>query len=284
MRIAVLMTCHNRQEKTLACLDALFKCVVPSLTSISAYLVDDGSTDGTSSLVKLSYPQVNLISGNGSLYWSGGMRLALTTAHLETFDAYLWLNDDTILDSDAILKITTCANSSGGSNAIVVGATRDAISGELTYGGLVSQSALNPNTYVRLKVSQTAQQCQTINGNCVLIPKSVVDTIGNIDTAFIHALGDWDYGLRARSAGFQIWMSPGFVGTCSLNPPIIRKPADARSFSKQLRVICNAKNLPPRAWKAFVKRHYGLFWPIHFAKPYLATLYRAALANISRHA
>lgn len=284
MRIAALITCHNRREKTLACIEALFKCNTPSLTTIDVYLVDDGSTDNTRSLVNERYPQVTVIVGDGNLYWSGGMRLALTTAQSKGFDAYLWLNDDTLLDSGAIQKVLDCANNISTKDAIIVGATRDENTGVLTYGGLVAQSSFQPNTYIRLGVSDVGQQCQTMNGNCVLIPKQVVAAIGNIDTAFVHALGDWDYGLRARAAGFQIWVAPGFVGTCSLNPPAVKKPSEMKSFSTQMRTICNAKNLPPHAWKTFVKRHYGFFWPIYFARPYATTLFRTFLANLRRYA
>ena len=45
-QIAVLITCHNRKEKTLHCLQNLYK---QSITC-DVYLVDDGSIDGSSEL------------------------------------------------------------------------------------------------------------------------------------------------------------------------------------------------------------------------------------------
>ena len=72
MKIAILMTCHNRRETTLRCLRGL-----PS--DVEVYLVDDGSTDGTDEAVKATFPKVNVIRGTGNLYWAKGMELAWKT-------------------------------------------------------------------------------------------------------------------------------------------------------------------------------------------------------------
>ena len=45
-RIAVLLTCFNRKQKTLACLEALFNQTLPADTSLTTYLVDETSTGG----------------------------------------------------------------------------------------------------------------------------------------------------------------------------------------------------------------------------------------------
>jgi GT2 family glycosyltransferase len=60
--------------------------------------------------------------------------------------------------------------------------------------------------------------CDTMHGKCVLIPRSVVQIVGNLDPAFVHYIGDWDYGLRTRQEGCTVWIAPGYLGTCSLNP------------------------------------------------------------------
>ncbi len=71
-KIAALLTCFNRKQKTLVCLEALFNQVLPADVDISAYLVDDASTDGTSDVVRQTYPQVKIFSGDGNLFWNGG--------------------------------------------------------------------------------------------------------------------------------------------------------------------------------------------------------------------
>ena len=49
--IAVLLTCYNRAETTLACLGKLFKQQLDFEINIDVYLVDDKSNDGTAELV-----------------------------------------------------------------------------------------------------------------------------------------------------------------------------------------------------------------------------------------
>ena len=72
MKIAAIMTCHNRKNKTMACLKSLFT-IIPET---DVYLTDDGSTDGTSEAVLYTYPNVHIISGDGNLYWNRGMYVA----------------------------------------------------------------------------------------------------------------------------------------------------------------------------------------------------------------
>ena len=74
--IAAVMTCHNRKNKTLACLEKLINQDDIDNINLNIFLVDDGSIDGTGKAVKKNFPQVNLITGDGTLFWNGGMRVA----------------------------------------------------------------------------------------------------------------------------------------------------------------------------------------------------------------
>ena len=66
MKIAALLTCFNRKDKTITCLNSVLN-IIPTC---HVYLVDDASTDGTSEAIKQNFPQVNIIQGNGNLFWS----------------------------------------------------------------------------------------------------------------------------------------------------------------------------------------------------------------------
>lgn len=79
-RIAVLLTCHNRREKTLTCLQSLYECQLPDNFDLDVTLVDDGSTDDTTRSVKENFPNITIIHGNGHLFWNRGMYLAWNNA------------------------------------------------------------------------------------------------------------------------------------------------------------------------------------------------------------
>lgn len=127
--VAVLLTCFNRRDATLACLSRLFSQKLPSTSRIKVFLVDDGSSDGTGAAVRSHFPAAHVIKGNGNLYWNQGMRLAWqAAAEAGDWDAYLWLNDDTMLLEGALgqmLQTLEQQKQKTGQPGIVVGSCRE---------------------------------------------------------------------------------------------------------------------------------------------------------------
>ena len=73
------------------------------------FLVDDNSTDGTSETIKKNFSDVNLIKGDGNLFWGGGTYLAWEEAiKKKKFEYFLWLNDDTFLYPNALQMLFKC--------------------------------------------------------------------------------------------------------------------------------------------------------------------------------
>ncbi len=69
--IAILITWHNRKEKTLRCLNALFNQFgLNNQFMIEVFIVDDACIDGTSYEIRSLYPEVNILQGDGNLYWN----------------------------------------------------------------------------------------------------------------------------------------------------------------------------------------------------------------------
>lgn len=251
-RLAVLMTCHNRREKTLACLKALFASNLSGACHLDVFLVEDGCTDGTEDAVSRNYPEVNVIHGTGHLYWAGGMRLAWREAAKGNYDYYLWLNDDTLIYPNAILALLESALRSN-SEAIICATVVSGITGKVTYGGKMrtDRDCIVPNGKLT--------RCEIVNGNCLLVPRSVYELLGPIDHCFIHAIGDWDYGLRAAASGIQCFVTAEAHGTCEANPHLpnwCRKeiPLQQRLIS----LYSPLASAQPKPYFIFVKRHYGL--------------------------
>ncbi|MFW5887848.1 MAG: glycosyltransferase family 2 protein [Bacteriovoracia bacterium] len=268
-RIAVLMTCFNRKLKTLECLKALFDSKIPEEYSLEVYLVDDGSTDGTSEAIESNYPQVFLIKGNGALFWNKGMHLAFKTAAVKDYDFYVWLNDDTQLYKDALQKaLETWKNRSKAvkhEKNIIVGTTCDPEKQTIaTYGGVKRKKGLHPLRYEFLGESDEIQSADTFNGNIVLIPKSVHLEIGNLDPRFSHGIGDFDYGLRAKKKECNIFVAPGFLGKCSRNPI-----PSKMSYFQRINKMFSKKGLPFKDWVVYSFKHAGPFWFVWVTIPYI---------------
>ncbi len=275
MKIAVLMACFNRREKTLACLAALMANALSPDHSVHVILADDGSTDGTADAVMARYPDAQIISGDGSWFWNGGMHMAFERAMQAGYDAYLWLNDDTNLHADTLARLLETwrqVKQRRGADAIVVGSTQDPGTRQLTYGGVVRAASWRPLTFKMIEPVDTAIECESMWGNCVLIPAAIARSIGNLDPSFKHSMGDVDYGLRARKAGFGIFVMPGFAGTCSTNSPA-GTFEDARvPLIQRLRKIAHPKGMPIDSWRVLTRRHAGPLWFLYWVWPYFKVI------------
>ncbi|QMS86897.1 glycosyltransferase family 2 protein [Nostoc edaphicum CCNP1411] len=269
--LAVIMTCYNRRNTTLACLNALYQ----QNNHCDVYLTDDGSSDGTTEAIKAEYPEVKILQGNGNLFWVGGMHLAFGEAIKHQYDYYLWLNDDTFLEANAVSKLLQVHQNLtelGYPDSIVVGSTRDSMTGKATYGGAVKSKKWYSNKFEFLEPSSVIQQCDAMYGNCVLIPKSIAIKVGNIDTAFVHSLGDLDYALRARKMGCKIWVAPGYIGTCNRNS-IRNSWVDTNlNILERLKKVLQIKGFPLKSWTIFCSRHSGPFWIFYWFLPYIRAI------------
>jgi GT2 family glycosyltransferase len=275
MRIAVLMACFNRRKMTLEALESLFGQEPVQDLDMTVYLVDDGSRDGTSHAVAQRFPQVSILQGNGSLFWNGGMRKAFAHALGSSFDGYIWFNDDTRLEKDAVSRLIACAGRVSGylGHTIIVGSICDPQTGERSYGGVRRKASRFRLDFVpQLPDDREPILCDTMNGNFILIPAAAADRVGNLDGTFRHQLGDFDYGLRAVKMGIPIVIAPGYFGYCSDNP--IDKTWRDRSLPlrQRWRHLMSPKGAPIQEWLCYTKRHFGWRWPLYALSPYVKTL------------
>lgn len=272
-RIAVLMTCHDRKDTTIACLHKLMSQESLENVSVQVFLVDDGCTDRTGEAVRNCFPNVKVLKGDGSLFWCGGMRLAFGEALKKDFDYYLWLNDDSMLFSNAIQKLldtTFSLQRKIGKDVIVAGSMQDAQTKLLTYGGSKRLSYLRPLSFLWVKPSDDPHSCDVVNGNCVLIPRNIAKVTGNLSSDFTHGLGDYYYSLRARSNGFSCWITPGFVGTCSRNSFKGSCKDNALSIRLRANKLSKPTGFPPaKEYMLFIRRHGGILWPIYWLRTYI---------------
>lgn len=272
MRLAVLMTCYNRKEKTLACLRSLVASQGIDRLELNVVLVDDGSTDGTVDAVAAAFPWVCIDRGDGSLFWCRGMHRAFALASRDKNDFYLWLNDDTQLYPDTLSRLlqeAAALRAQQDRPAILVGSTVDETSGNLTYGGLRRASWWQPLNLIKIMPGEHPQACDTMNGNIVLVPAEAANIVGNLDPIFEHSMGDTDYGFRAVQLGVALWVAAGVHGTCGHNPVKGTFSDRTLSLPRRWRLMLGRKCLPWRSWLRMTSRHAGPLWPIYFVSPYI---------------
>lgn len=277
-RITALLTCHNRRHQTVACIDALRSNTLPPNTRLGTIVVDAGSRDGTPDALRGAFgsdPDFVVVDESADLYWSSGMRRAHELAAPDPYDYLLYLNDDVLLDSDAVSRLIALSEAclSRGAPAIVVGSTRDPATGAITYGGRSRRGRIRRTRFELVEPTTREQPCETLNMNVALVPRQVASVCGGIDRAYVHAIGDLDYGLRARRAGFAVVVAPGTHGTCANDHSPNGTWMDRRlPMTQRLKLILSPKGVPPKAWFTFCRRHAGPAWVLYAAWPFVKAL------------
>lgn len=279
VRIAVLMTSHNRRAKTLSALAALAgQRELPEDTTVRTYLVDAGSTDGTPEAVRAAHPEVEVTTVGTDIYWSHGMRIASRTSRRSgepAWDYQLWLNDDVTLEEDALAVLLDTARVVG-PGKVVVGAVRASDGGGTTYSGRRGRAL------ALVEPTGRPEPCDTYNGNVVLLPRTVWERVGDIDKVFQHGMGDYDHGFRVRRAGIPAHVTPCHVGICDRNPPHTGSREPGIGVSKALRRVASQRELPPRQWWVYCLRHCWPRAPLLMCSPYVKTVARASIRRSPR--
>ncbi|WP_018609042.1 glycosyltransferase family 2 protein [Uliginosibacterium gangwonense] len=242
--VAVLLTCFNRREKTLACLQRLFIL----RRDLDVFLVDDSSTDGTGNAVAELFPQVQVIQGNGALFWNRGMYLAWSVAAKRGYRYYLWVNDDVVVYEHCLGELFECVSVCQ-DRAVLVGLV-DAGDGQAIYGGTDSAGRL-------LQPNGEMQEVYHMNGNVVLVPAQVFDIVGNLDPVYHHDLGDVDYGYRARAQGLSVVTSKSFVARGEKND-FCRIRLWGSDLRARFRRLYSPLGNPPTINFYFRRKHKGV--------------------------
>lgn len=265
-QITACLTAFNRCAKTCAALQAFFN--QEGDFHLSAVLMDDGSRDGTADAVRDRFADTIVLRGDGSLFWNGGMSAAYDRARERGADFFLWLNDDTMLQKDALVRLIRDYESlNPPTGGIVVGSTLDEESKTHTYGGVRSLSNWHPGRFALVEPAGSVQVCDAMNGNIVLISSGAAERLGAIDCRYTHSMGDYDYGLRARARGVPLVLGAGYHGFCPRNPAGSAWHEQA-TITERYRAAVSPKGLPMGEWAHFLRMHGGMFWPVAWLATY----------------
>lgn len=250
--IAILLTVHNRKEKTIKCLKQLYSQYNINNYKINIFLTDDGCTDGTPEAITELFPDVFIIKGNGALFWNRGMHAAWQTAVKHgTYDFFLWLNDDTYLYDDALDYIIKCNENLKGF-CIIAGATCSENNNNLTtYSGFIGKRLI--------PVNGEFQKVEKFNGNFVLIPQSVYKILGMNDPYYRHSFGDIDYGLRANKKGIPCYITDRFIGTCEAHEKKLKCFDTNYSLKERLKFFYSPLGMNPFEFFHMNYRSISLF-------------------------
>ncbi|WP_420030316.1 glycosyltransferase family 2 protein [Rhodococcus ruber] len=267
--VSVLMATYNRADATERCLRSLLKAASSTEVSLQLFLTDATSGDDTIARVKSLFPDARIQLRSSETFWASGMRSSWESSQGARADCVLWLNDDVVLDTDALTRAFDLYRKFDG-GAIIGGATRSS-TGVLSYGGYIRGPIFKRMSFRRLEMSGSVQKCDALNGNFLISPAPIDSRLRGFPADFSHSMADFDYTLRASRTKVAVALLPGTVGTCEPNPP--RAVLGSSNVIERLKNRVSKKELPVKDWFTFCLRHGGIAAPIYFVKPYAEQLY-----------
>src|SRR5829696_6088329 len=236
IKLEIVTPVHNRRSETLRCLKSLSRS---RLNGIEAHviIVDDGSTDGTAEAVRSEYPEVEIVEGDGNLWYTAGTNRGLAAALKHDPDYILAINNDSIFDENCVRRLVECAEKHKRS---VVGSLlvnwdeppkifQVAPKWNMWGGGY--RHWQNQTVFT---VPEKPWEVELIVGNCVLYPADAVREVGFMDEKKLVQYGDAEYTPRMRRRGWRLLIEPKAILYCQPNVVVtgFRKLGLVQQFSE----------------------------------------------------
>lgn len=218
-KVAIVAPVHNRRELTLQCLRSLRRINRENL-DVHTIIVDDGSTDGTSEAIARQFPEVEVVKGDGNLWFTAATNLGVETALKNKPDYVLTMNDDSVFDSEFLQRMIRCAEKYPRS---VVGALL------LLWDTPHRVFQVSPKWNVwrggwRYWLEQTVWtvpqkpwEVELIVGNCVLYPARVFAENGLMNPEKMAQYGDAEFTPRIKRNGWRLLIEPRARVFCQPN-------------------------------------------------------------------
>ena len=210
----VLIPAFNRLPLTIRCLESL---LAQTDQGMDIVLIDDGSTDGTSEVIRKRFPIVQILSGNGSLWWTGavnlGIRHVLSSAAPD--DYVVLVNNDTCLKHDFIARCRATARKLPESlvGSVFVDLSRERIiaGGTKINWYTAKHRTLNYGKRIDEFPPGHVETVSTLTGRGVMVPCKVYREVGLYDDRHFQQCGDTELPRRANLKNFPIYVSYDLV-------------------------------------------------------------------------
>jgi GT2 family glycosyltransferase len=255
-KVTITVPTYNSLLDCLGCLESLSKITYPNCDVV---VVDDGSTDGTAEEVARLYPQVQILHGDGNLWWTGCMNLGLREALARGADYCMAMNSDVRVAPECVGELVRCAE---GNKPCIVGSVIYELAEPQRIwcaGGMLRWPF--PGTVMlghgELDHGQLegVREVEWTPGMGTLYPRQILLELDCYDAKFPQYHADADLTLRARRRGYRVLVTSrsrlynesGKTG--GVRSDVALSWEDARIIFFSPRSGDNVKTLPRFYWR-----------------------------------
>lgn len=175
------------------------------------YVVDNGSGDGSMEKIRAAHPDITVLDAGGNLGFAAGNNIAL---RLVRTPYVMLLNSDAFLQSGALRRLVDLmeANPKVGVIGPRVlnpdGTDQDYPVRFPSILEMIRRALGGPQFPAQGRDPHAPIDMERIHGCCLMTRKSVLDAVGLLDERFWMYDEDMDWCLRARAAGWALWLAP----------------------------------------------------------------------------
>ena len=202
--VGIVILNWNGLDDTLRCLESLQKAI-PSTISSQIVVIDNGSTINPGDEIKRNFPGVDYVRLDTNVGYAGGSNLGAKRALAAGADFILFLNNDTIIDSDFLTPLIQSFNIER-NLGVVSPLIYRAGTGDIEYSGGMINYAFGrfAPRHAPLREPAPLRWCDYASGCCMLVHRDTFQRVGLFDEFFFAYFEDTDFSTRARSAGLRV--------------------------------------------------------------------------------
>ncbi len=268
--IYIIIPVYNNILLTKKCLSSLMK---QTLKHFKIIIVDDGSHDGTYEYISEFYPDVIIVQGSGSWWWTLSMNKGLEIAieKASSSDYILSLNNDLEVNSDYLDNLLLCCQKN---YPCIVGSVSvyDDDPERIDFAGAKwnrftakrIELFKNSHTYSQIK-HYGPIETDLLPGRGTLFPVEVFKNVGIYDNKnFPQYIADQEFAIRAAKNGYRLLVEPSAVVYSNIkNTGINFKKGAKKSLKNIYHALFSIKSpiyLPGRFKFAIKHSPIGIFY------------------------
>jgi GT2 family glycosyltransferase len=197
-QVLIVILNFNGIGDTLECLTSLRG---QTWQNIAVQVIDNGSETDDLGRIAARFPEVEVIALPDNLGWAGANNIGIRHALDRGVDYVCLLNNDTVLDPTAIEHLVVAAAELGRPCLLhpTIAYFDDPATWQLNPQPRLSPVAAVPES----DATRHIVEMDWAYGACLLLPASVLKSVGMLDERFFLQLEETDYFLRARALEIQ---------------------------------------------------------------------------------